>query len=103
MDATKLDAAVRKFDALVGRFDAFCAGRKDADAGGMGNSGRKRLYPSYTTSEMKKWLVERQFDPATKNKIEEEIRAREAGESKPFVVPQVENRGFKPVNKLGRM
>ena len=31
MDAAKLDAAVRKFDALSGRFDAFCAARKDAE------------------------------------------------------------------------
>ena len=29
MDNAKLDAAVRKFDALSGRFDAFCAGRRD--------------------------------------------------------------------------
>lgn len=64
MDNDKLDSAVRKFDALCGRFDKFCEGRKDADAG---------------------------------------VRAREAGESKPFVTPQVENPGFKPVNKLGRM
>jgi len=103
MDAAKLDAAVRKFDALSGRFDAFCAGRKDADAGGMGNPGRKRLYPSYTTVELKKWLIEKTLDPATKDKVEEEVRARETGESKPFVTPQVENKGFKPVNKLGRM
>jgi hypothetical protein len=30
VDTAKLDAAVRKFDALSGRFDAFCAARKDA-------------------------------------------------------------------------
>lgn len=55
---------------------------------------RKRLYPSYTTEELRQALAdtERQPDkygPEVVARMREEIAAREAGTSKPKVTPQI--------------
>ena len=59
------------------------------DAGNSGRSGRKGMYPAYTTQELRKFLGETWGSPADRAAIREEIAAREAGLSKPFVTPQI--------------
>ena len=51
------------------------------------NTTRKRLFPNYTTSEIKSWLTQ-DIDEATKAKAREEIAARESGSSKQSLTPQ---------------
>jgi hypothetical protein len=58
-----------------------------------------RMYPSYTTSQLK--AAAPSADPATRAKMETEIAARESGASQQRVTPQIE--GGKPMAKIGRM
>ena len=51
------------------------------------NTTRKRLFPNYTTAEIKSWLAH-DIDEATGAKAREEIAARESGSSKHSLTPQ---------------
>jgi hypothetical protein len=48
-----------------------------------------RLFPSYTTDELKKWLAGNSLDGATRAKVEKEVADRESGASKQRVTPQI--------------
>lgn len=48
-----------------------------------------RMFPSYTTAQLKERLGKGDLDPATAAKIKAEIEARESGESKVSVTPQI--------------
>jgi len=66
------------------------------DAGHKSN----RLYPGYTTQELKAFVAV-EADATIKAKMEGEIAAREAGLSKPLIVPQI--KGGRIVPRIGRM
>jgi hypothetical protein len=59
-----------------------------------------RLFPGYTTKELKSNVVN-VTDDATRAKMEGEIARREAGASVTYVVPQIE--GGRAVPRVGRM
>lgn len=61
---------------------------------------RTRQFPSYTTKELKSHL-RNELTTEMRSKIEAEIVAREAGESKVRVIPQIQ--GGMPIPRLGRM
>ena len=48
-----------------------------------------RAFPAYTTAQLKDCLKSREVMPLLRAKIAQEIAAREAGISKPFVTPQI--------------
>jgi hypothetical protein len=60
----------------------------------------KRTFPGFTLAQLKV-LVVTTDDPILRGKMEVEIAAREAGSSKPLVVPQIE--GGLAIPRLGRM
>ena len=63
-----------------------------------------RKYSAFTTAELRKFVSEGpgEFrDQATLDKMQQEIMARDAGISVPFVVPQIG--GGRPTVKVGRM
>jgi hypothetical protein len=49
----------------------------------------KRMYPSYTVSELQVHLTNTDLDRETRTKIEKEVEARLSGASVQFVTPQV--------------
>jgi len=73
------------------------------DGGGMGNPGRKRMYPGYSTAELESSLASGKHAPGSDahTKMSQEIAARKSGASQPFVVPQLQ--GGAPKTKVGRM
>ena len=48
-----------------------------------------RMYPNYSLKELKAWLSDPSVPEETKKKAKQEISAREAGESKPRLTPQI--------------
>lgn len=67
------------------------------DAGHKSN----RKYPAYTTADLKRFVAEGRGDKAVLDAMQEEIIARDAGISKPFVTPQIGE--GRPVVKVGRL
>jgi len=63
------------------------------DAGHKSN----RKYPAFSLADLKRFVAEGRGNDA----MLEEIMAREAGISHPFVTPQI--LGGKPVTKVGRL
>lgn len=59
--------------------------RQDSDAGHKS----KRMFPAYTTAELKARLGAKDLPSETRTKMEAEVKAREAGTSVHFKVPQV--------------
>jgi len=60
-----------------------------------------RLYPAYTTAELKASLATKTLDDATRAKMQGEVDRRDAGLSVHFSVPQ--SKGGRPVPIIGRM
>lgn len=58
-----------------------------------------RMYPSYTTSQLK--AAAPSADPATRAKMESEIAMRESGASQQRITPQIQ--GGRPMPKVGRL
>lgn len=82
----------------------------------MDTGRQNRKYPGLTTEELKIGVVDYQMglNPNAKYMTEEqiaakiadmteEVRKREAGLSKPFIVPQIEKASMRPVTRIGRM
>jgi hypothetical protein len=60
-----------------------------------------RLYPAYTTKELKASLLTKGLEESTRAKMQGEVDRREVGISVHFSVPQVA--GGRPVPIIGRM
>jgi hypothetical protein len=91
-DSAKPDSTRRAaLDKVLGR-----TSRKDAD-----RPSTQRMFPSYTTAQLKEFLKTHEMDDEKRKKMETEVANRESGASVVRKTPQIE--GGKVITKVGRL